>query len=43
MKKILLISFILSIQNIYAFSLNELTAKIDVDMANRLMKKGNYE
>ena len=29
--------------NFYGFSLNEMTAKIDVDRANRLFKKGNYE
>ena len=34
---------IISVQNIYAFSFNELTAKLDVDRANRLMKKGNYD
>ncbi|WP_144109389.1 tetratricopeptide repeat protein [Brachyspira hyodysenteriae] len=46
MKKIslLIIIFLLSfISNIYAFSFNEFTAKLDVDRANRLMKKGDYD
>ncbi|WP_300368854.1 M48 family metallopeptidase [Brachyspira sp.] len=34
---------IMPIHNIYAFSLNEFTAKLDVDRANRLIKKGNYD
>ena len=40
---ILGIFFIITSFNIYAFSFNELTAKLDVDRANRLMKKGNYD
>ena len=46
MKKIslLIIIFLFSfITNIYAFSFNEFTAKLDVDRANRLMKKGDYD
>ncbi|TXJ61406.1 tetratricopeptide repeat protein [Brachyspira aalborgi] len=40
-KFLLLFSFFTA--NFYGFSLNEMTAKIDVDRANRLFKKGNYE
>ena len=45
MKKynLLIFLFVIMSFNIYAFSFNELTAKLDVDRANRLMKKGNYE
>ncbi|PTY41033.1 tetratricopeptide repeat protein [Brachyspira hampsonii] len=46
MKKcsLLIIIFLFSfISNIYAFSFNEFTAKLDVDRANRLMKKGDYD
>lgn len=44
MKKyvLLIISFI-SICNVYAFSFNEFTAKLDVDRANRLIRKGDYD
>ena len=41
-KKFLLL-FLFFTSNFYGFSLNEMTAKIDVDRANRLFKKGNYE
>ena len=41
--KLIILFFIITSFNIYAFSFNELTAKLDVDRANRLMKKGNYE
>ncbi len=41
-KKFLLL-FLFFTANFYGFSLNEITAKIDVDRANRLFKKGNYE
>lgn len=41
-KKFLLL-FLFFTANFYGFSLNEMTAKIDVDRANRLFKKGNYE
>lgn len=41
-KKFLLL-FLFFTANFYGFSLNEMTAKIDVDIANRLFKKGNYE
>ena len=37
------ISFIFLTINLYSFSLDELTAKLDVDRANRLFKSGNYE
>lgn len=40
---LLIFIFIISISNVYSFSLNELTAKFDVDRANRLMKKGDYD
>ena len=40
---IILLLIFVSITNVYAFSLNELTAKLDVDKANRLMKKGDYD
>lgn len=40
---IIFIFFIVFSANFYGFSLNELTAKLDVDKANRLFKKGNYE
>ena len=46
MKKysLLIIIFLLSfISNIYAFSFNEFTAKLDVDRANRLIRKGDYD
>lgn len=35
--------FLFFTANFYGFSLNEMTAKIDVNRANRLFKKGNYE
>ena len=37
------ISFIFLTINLYSFSLDELTAKLDVDRANRLFRSGNYE
>ena len=37
------ISFIFLTINLYSFSLDELTAKFDVDRANRLFRSGNYE
>ena len=37
------ISFIFLTINLYSFSLDELTAKSDVDKANRLFRSGNYE
>ncbi len=37
-----LITFI-SVNYAYSFSLNEFTAKLDVDRANILMRKGDYE
>lgn len=40
---LLIFIFIITISNAYSFSLNELTAKFDVDRANRLMRKGDYE
>lgn len=40
---IILLLIFVSITNVHAFSLNELTAKLDVDKANRLMKKGDYD
>ena len=46
MKKysLLIIIFLLSfICNIYAFSFNEFTVKLDVDRANRLIRKGDYD
>lgn len=43
MKKYILFIMLVFVSNMYAFSLNELTAKFDVDRANRLMKKGDYE
>ncbi|TKZ35695.1 tetratricopeptide repeat protein [Brachyspira catarrhinii] len=42
-KKLLFILFIFWTINLYSFSLDELTAKLDVDRANRLFKNGNYE
>ena len=39
-KKFLLL-FLFFTANFYGFSLNEMTAKIDVDRANRLFKYGN--
>ncbi|WP_028329551.1 tetratricopeptide repeat protein [Brachyspira alvinipulli] len=41
--KLIILFFIITSFNIYAFSFNEFTAKLDVDRANRLMKKGNYD
>lgn len=38
-----LLLFLFFTANFYGFSLDEMTAKIDVDRANRLFKKGNYE
>ncbi|PCG19672.1 tetratricopeptide repeat protein [Brachyspira sp. G79] len=43
MRKHVLLIFIISVSYAYSFSLNELTAKFDVDRANRLMRKGDYE
>lgn len=40
--KVLLI-FLILFSSSYAFSLNEFTAKIDVDRANRLLKNGDYD
>lgn len=40
---ILFLFFIFWTINLYSFSLDELTAKLDVDRANRLFKSGNYE
>lgn len=40
---IVLLFSVISVHNIYAFSFNEFTAKLDVDRANRLMKKGDYD
>ena len=40
--KVLLI-FLILFSSSYAFSLNEFTAKIDVDRANRLLRKGDYD
>lgn len=40
---ILFLFFIFLTVNLYGFSLDELTAKLDVDRANRLFKNGNYE
>lgn len=40
---ILFLFFILWKINLYSFSLDELTAKFDVDRANRLFRSGNYE
>ncbi|MEI0580358.1 tetratricopeptide repeat protein [Brachyspira pilosicoli] len=40
--KILLL-FLILFSSSYAFSLNEFTAKIDVDRANRLLRKGDYD
>ena len=40
---LLIFIFIISVSYAYSFSLNELTAKFDVDRANRLMRKGDYE
>ena len=37
------ISFIFLTISLYSFSLDELTAKLDVDRANRLFRSGNYE
>ena len=42
-KKLLFILFIFWTINLYSFSLDELTAKLDVDRANRLFRSGNYE
>ena len=42
-KKLLFILFIFWTINLYSFNLDELTAKLDVDRANRLFKNGNYE
>lgn len=39
----LFLIFIFWTINLYGFSLDELTAKLDVDRANRLFKNGNYE
>ena len=39
----LFLIFILLTINLYGFSLDELTAKLDVDRANRLFRSGNYE
>ena len=39
----LFLFFILWTINLYSFSLDELTAKLDVDRANRLFRSGNYE
>ena len=39
----LFLFFIFLTVNLYSFSLDELTAKLDVDRANRLFKSGNYE
>lgn len=39
----LFLIFIFWTINLYSFSLDELTAKLDVDRANRLFKNGNYE
>ena len=39
----LFLFFIFWTINLYGFSLDELTAKLDVDRANRLFKNGNYE
>ena len=39
----LFLLFIFWTINLYSFSLDELTAKLDVDRANRLFKSGNYE
>ena len=39
----LFLFFIFWTINLYSFSLDELTAKLDVDRANRLFKNGNYE
>ena len=40
--KVLLV-FLILFSSSYAFSLNEFTAKIDVDRANRLLRKGDYD
>lgn len=40
--KVLLL-FLILFSSSYAFSLNEFTAKIDVDRANRLLRKGDYD
>lgn len=40
---ILSIFFVFWTINLYSFSLNDLTAKLDVDRANRLFRSGNYE
>lgn len=40
--KVLLV-FLILFSSSYAFSLNEFTAKIDVDRANRLLKNGDYD
>ena len=42
-KKLLFMLFIFWTINLYSFSLDELTAKLDVDRANRLFRSGNYE
>ena len=39
----LFLFFIFLTINLYSFSLGELTAKLDVDRANRLFRSGNYE
>ena len=39
----LFLFFIIWTINLYSFSLDELTAKLDVDRANRLFRSGNYE
>ena len=39
----LFLFFIIWAINLYSFSLDELTAKLDVDRANRLFRSGNYE
>ena len=39
----LFLIFIFWTINLYSFNLDELTAKLDVDRANRLFKNGNYE
>lgn len=39
----ILFLFLILFSSSYAFSLNEFTAKIDVDRANRLLKKGDYD
>ena len=38
-----LLVFLILFSSSYAFSLNEFTAKIDVDRANRLLRKGDYD